>query len=102
ATRSELTGLRSAFVAAKKAGVTVLGGSGDLGATDYKYNAVSIYPYRVTSWPASDPLVTAVGGTKLDLDQSGTATEPPVAWNDTYEETSPTPKATGGGLSEVF
>ena len=102
ATRSDVTHLRSAFVAAERAKVTVLGGSGDLGATDYKFNASSIYPFRVTSWPASDPLVTAVGGTKLDLDAAGTQVHPPVAWNDTYERSVPSPAATGGGLSEFF
>jgi subtilase family serine protease len=100
--RSQLISLRSAFIAAKKAGITILGGSGDLGATDYEYNAVSIYPHRVTSWPATDPLVTAVGGTKLDLDASGNELAPAVAWNDTYERSVPAPNATGGGHSEFF
>jgi subtilase family serine protease len=100
--KSQLTALRSALLAAQKANVTVLGGSGDLGATDYEYNAVAIYPHRVTSWPASDPLVTAVGGTKLDLDASGNPLAPAVAWNDTYERTNPSPNATGGGHSEFF
>jgi subtilase family serine protease len=102
ASKSQLTALRSAFIAAKKAGITVLGGSGDLGATDYEYNAVSIYPHRVTSWPATDPLVTAVGGTKLDLDASGNELAPAVAWNDTYGRSVPAPNATGGGHSEFF
>ncbi|HEV3327801.1 MAG TPA: S53 family peptidase [Acidimicrobiales bacterium] len=100
--RAQLIALRSAFLAAKKASVTVLGGSGDLGATDYEYNAVTIYPRRVTSWPASDPLVTAVGGTKLDLDAAGNQLSPAVAWNDTYERPLPSPNATGGGHSEFF
>ena len=100
--RAKLISLRSAFLAAQKANVTVLGGSGDLGATDYEYNAVAIYPHRVTSWPASDPLVTAVGGTKLDLDAAGNQLSPAVAWNDTYERSTPVPNATGGGHSEFF
>ena len=29
--------------------------------------------------------MTAVGGTKLDLDAAGTQVHPPVAWNDTYD-----------------
>ena len=100
--KAQLLSLRSAFLAAERAGVTVLGGSGDLGATDYEYNAVTIYPRRVTSWPASDPLVTAVGGTRLDLDASGSALAPAVAWNDTYERAKPSPDATGGGHSVIF
>lgn len=101
---SQLKALRSAYLAAQRDHVTVLGGSGDLGATDYEYNVVDIYPYRVTSWPASDPLVTAVGGTKLDLSDSGTALAPPSAWNDTYlgDPKVPVPRATGGGRSIFF
>jgi len=100
--RAQLMGLRSAFVAAQKAGVTVLGGSGDLGATDFELNASTIFPFRVTSWPASDPLVTAVGGTYLDLSNQGKPLAPPSAWNDTYARTPPYPSATGGGHSEFF
>jgi subtilase family serine protease len=98
---SQLKGLRSAFIAAQKADVTVLGASGDLGATDYEDNASTIYPYRVTSWPASDPLVTAVGGTELVLAADGTTKGPAVAWNDLQDVDSP-PSATGGGLSVFF
>ena len=98
----ELNGLRSAYVAAAAAKVTVLAGSGDLGATDYESDAKTIYPFRVTSWPSSDPLVTAVGGTKLDLNGHGTPLARAVAWNDTYSSSPPTPKATGGGRSIFF
>ncbi|HUD69551.1 MAG TPA: S53 family peptidase [Acidimicrobiales bacterium] len=98
----QLSPLRAAFLAAAKATVTVLGGSGDLGATDFELNAKTIYPYRVTSWPASDPLVTAVGGTKLDLNGQGRPLQPAAAWNDTYEHSPPAPRATGGGRSVLF
>ena len=98
----QLDALRSAFVAAAAAKVTVLGGSGDLGATDFESNAKTIYPYRVTSWPASDPLVTAVGGTRLNLSNNGTPVARAVAWNDTYQHTPPVPQATGGGRSIFF
>ena len=100
--KSQVTKLRSAFIAAQKANVTVVAGSGDLGATDFKSNAKAIYPYRVTSWPASDPLVTSVGGTKLDLNNHGTPLAPPTAWNDTYRHSPPYPAATGGGHSVFF
>ncbi len=97
---AQLSPLRSAYVAAAKDRVTVLAGSGDLGATDYESDAKTIYPYRVTSWPASDPLVTSVGGTRLDLSASGTALAPAVAWNDTAARGAP--NATGGGVSTFF
>ena len=75
--------------------MTVLAGSGDEGATNYESDATTLYPYRVTSWPATDPLVTAVGGTQLDLDQAGNKLEPDVVWNDGFG-------ASGGGTSAIF
>jgi subtilase family serine protease len=89
--------LRSAFQNARRHHVTVLASSGDSGATDYSSATQNDrYPMRVTSWPASDPLVTSVGGTKLTLDAQGRRLAPDVVWND-----SPI-GATGGGLSTVF
>ncbi len=49
--------LHRVFVAATRAGGTVLAGAGDFGATDGN-------DYVVASYPASDPLVIAVGGTE--------------------------------------
>lgn len=60
--------LRQAFVDAKANNVTVLASTGDGGTTNtYKEpvkNPAPI-PYPSVIWPASDPLVTAVGGTYL-------------------------------------
>ena len=75
-------GLRSAFKNAAERRVTVLGASGDLGATDFELNLNDIYPTRVNSWPSSDPLVTSVGGTLLTLDDAGNRLTPDVVWND--------------------
>ena len=59
----------------------------------------------MTSWPDSDPLVTAVGGTQLHLDAAG-APSPDTVWNDTYDvatqqfifgDDGPNPLAGGGG-----
>jgi len=96
--------LRSAFQLARTKGVTVLAASGDTGATDYMLNGTSLYTHRVTSWPDSDPLVTSVGGTRLNLN-AGKYTS--VAWNDTFNTSAtgasgPTPNATGGGKSVLF
>ena len=64
------------------------------------------YPFRVSSWPATDPIVTAVGGTQLHLDAQGNRTQPDNAWNDTNDPAvvgaPPVPTSTGGGLSKVF
>ncbi|HUO69935.1 MAG TPA: S53 family peptidase [Solirubrobacteraceae bacterium] len=92
--------LRSAFINAALHGVTVLGASGDGGATDYQSNLIDFYPFRVNSWPSSDPLVTSVGGTQLHLDANGNRTAPDNVWND--QALFGSPAAGGGGVSAVF
>jgi subtilase family serine protease len=97
--------LRSAYMNAAAHGVSVLGASGDAGATGARTLspqgfADSYFTKRVAAWPATDPLVTAVGGTQLHLTASGNHTEPDTVWNDTNLFNSPS--AGGGGLSAVF
>jgi subtilase family serine protease len=87
--------LRYAFKTAAEHDVTVLAASGDNGATDAMENGSDLYPYKVNSWPSSDPLVTSVGGTELTLDDSGNRTAPDKVWHDDYG-------AAGGGVSGVF
>lgn len=102
---SALTPYRSAFTAASTSGVSVLAATGDAGATDYQSNGTSFFAQPVVDWPASDPLVTAVGGTLVTLDAQGRHTTPDVAWNDTYNPlitATPSPNATGGGSSAFF
>jgi subtilase family serine protease len=108
--RSALLRLRSAYTAAARAGVTVLAASGDSGVADVKYDGVTYYLHRVTSWPDSDPLVTGVGGTQLHLAAAGRP-RPATVWNDTYNGPTnryimgmkaPTPLAGGGGISVIF
>jgi subtilase family serine protease len=103
--------LRGAYLAAYSARVTVLAGSGDSGATGFRSNQQSYYTYPVTSWPASDPLVTAVGGTRLNLNANGYRKSADRVWNDTYNQTAnqlvdgndgPNPLAGGGGKSVIF
>jgi subtilase family serine protease len=95
----EILNLRSAFVNAAKNNVTVLAASGDEGATDLLPDESCCYPYRVTSWPPSDPLVTAVGGTQLHLDANGNRVAPDNVWND---QNVGIDAAGGGGQSIVF
>ncbi|MEU3571410.1 S53 family peptidase [Kitasatospora sp. NPDC036755] len=90
-----LTDLRYAFQAAADHNVTVLAASGDNGATDAQENGSDLYPYKVNSWPSSDPLVTSIGGTQLTLDDSGNRTAPDKVWHDKSG-------AGGGGVSGVF
>jgi subtilase family serine protease len=103
--------LRVAYLAASAGHVTVLAGAGDSGATGFASDQERYYTNRVTSWPASDPLVTAVGGTRLNLDAAGRRTSADTVWNDTYSRTAnqlvngdngPNPLAGGGGTSVIF
>jgi subtilase family serine protease len=103
--------LRGAYLAAYSSHVTVLAGSGDSGAVGFEANQQSYYTYPVTSWPASDPLVTAVGGTRLNLVANGNHNSADTVWNDTYSRTAnqlvngdngPNPLAGGGGKSVIF
>ena len=105
---AQLSPLRAAYTDAESRKVTVLAGTGDTGATDYESNGVSLYSRRVSAWPATDPLVTAVGGTQLEQSGAGYTS---VAWNDTYNQavtkywsgsSTASPYATGGGTSEFF
>ena len=92
--RQSLLNLRSAFVNARAHHVTMLAGSGDAGATNFTLSGSSLYPFRVNSWPSSDPLVTSLGGTMLHLDAAGNRTSPDETWNDGF--------GAGGGGSSLF
>jgi len=104
--------LRSAYEEAASHGVTVLASSGDTGASDAMTASAKRYSTTPTvTWPASDPLVTAVGGTQLSLDAAGTRTRPDRVWNDTaskvvndfvFGTSKAHPDASGGGLSTFF
>src|SRR6266567_6628855 len=98
--KGTLRPLRGAYLEAAQPShnVTVLSASGDGGATDFHNDLTTFYTRRVTSWPASDPLVTAVGGTDLRLDSGGNRTAPDQVWNDPVG----TPSASGGGKSIMF
>jgi subtilase family serine protease len=105
----QIAPLRAAYTDAESHHVTVLAGTGDAGATNFENDGVTYYRHRVTAWPATDPLVTAVGGTELEQNGDGSFTS--VAWNDTFNQTfakfwtgstHASPFATGGGVSEFF
>ncbi len=92
---SSLLNLRYAFKDAAAHGVTVLAASGDEGATGDESDGATLYPHRVNSWPSSDPLVTSVGGSMLNLNQAGDKITPDTVWNSGGG-------AGGGGVSAVF
>jgi subtilase family serine protease len=88
---ASILSFRSAFQLAARDHVTVLAATGDTGATSDEYNMKDLYTTRAVSWPATDPLVTAVGGTQLSLRANGTRLAPDTAWSDS-----------GGGTSIAF
>jgi subtilase family serine protease len=108
ASTQSLMNLRHAFISAAANGVTMLGSSGDGGTANSSFTPVPtqpVFPFPTVEWPASDPLVTGVGGTYLCTNPfTGTGvdnTDPPtecqgqpnreIAWI-----------AAGGGFSHVF
>jgi subtilase family serine protease len=98
---STILGLRSAFENAYRNGVTVLASAGDTGVTQVSTaTGTNYFPYRDVGWPASDPLVTAVGGTQLTLSTRGRRTAADQVWDDTT--LFGFPAATTGGISTVF
>lgn len=98
---SSILKLRSAYVAAEKAHVTVLGAAGDWGETSPSDASESTYfTFASANWPSSDPLVTSVGGLQLHLNSAGDQLMPPEVWNENSLLGGPV--AGGGGLSSVF
>lgn len=106
---ASLQNLRHAFQSAATKGVTVLASSGDGGSENDLKSPVkdpAAIPFPSVGWPASDPLVTAVGGTFLCVDPAtGTQIDdnsPPAdcAKNSGQREVGWT--FAGGGFSHVF
>ena len=88
------------YMAAKAANITVFASSGDGGASDG-------FPVTNASFPASDPLVTSVGGTNLFITDTGAYVGETV-WNDADPSLCPFGctngvfGATGGAQSTQF
>src|SRR2546422_1611527 len=104
-----LLNLRYAFEAAQTQGVTMLAASGDSGSaatTKVPIKNPTMFPFPAVWWPASDPLVTAVGGTYLCTDaDTGTTvdnTSPPANCQVTPAQREIGWIAGGGGFSHVF
>jgi subtilase family serine protease len=108
---ASIQGLRSAYFNAAMHHVTVLASTGDAGASNDIDVAGTLSTKPVVAWPATDPLVTAVGGTQLALLSDGSRTQADVVWNDSTNyalnnafsgSPEPTATGTGGGISAVF
>jgi subtilase family serine protease len=108
--KSGVHAVDSLFTAAEKAHITVIASSGDDGVSGVDNNG-NYYTYPVVNYPASNPLVTAVGGTQININASGQRGGPDSAWNDTYNRAAndfyygsdgPNPLASGGGKSIYY
>lgn len=109
-----LQNLRHAFISAAQNGVTVLGSSGDGGTANAGKapvggpNAGKLFPFPTVEWPASDPLVTGVGGTYLCTDPNATSVRtvdsvsPPAACQTHPGVAEVGWTFSGGGFSHVF
>jgi subtilase family serine protease len=79
------------FNAATRRGITLVAASGDWGATQLTCDGSSLLASAATSTPASDPDVTAVGGTRLLADGTSGAYQSESGWS-----------GSGGGFSAVY
>jgi subtilase family serine protease len=105
--RAALLKLRSAFLSARRHDVTVLAATNDFGVTGPTRAGGMFRTQPVVDWPASDPLVTAVGGTTLHLTGRGRRVSPDSAWNESRSAvvsryTGALPWASSGGVSAIF
>jgi subtilase family serine protease len=110
---ASLLNLRYAFVDAAQNGVTVLAATGDNGTANPKKSPVAkggtLIPFPTVGWPASDPLVTAIGGTYLCTDPNAPAAEPRTIYSGPPAKCAAFPAQaeigwtfSGGGFSHVF
>ncbi len=97
-THQAIFALRSAYEAAATNGVSVLDAAGDEGTAGVGQNG-EFLKHRAASWPATDPLVTGIGGTQLHLNEAGERTSPDTVWNDIPVGID---ASGGGGPSHVF
>ena len=105
--RAALLRLRYAYLSAHRHHVTVLAATNDFGVTGPTKAGGRFRTHPVVDWPASDPLVTAVGGTRLRLTARGRRISPDSAWNESGRAVvaryaGALPWAGGGGRSAIF
>ncbi|HET7723793.1 MAG TPA: S53 family peptidase, partial [Propionibacteriaceae bacterium] len=110
ASTQSLLNLRHAFISGTAAGMTFLASSGDDGSTGVTKTPVStggtLLPTPEVGWPASDPLVTAVGGTNLCTDVftglTVDSSHPPTECSSNPGVRETAWNGSGGGFSKVF
>jgi subtilase family serine protease len=112
ASPTSLLTLRHAYISAAQSGVTVLASSGDDGSAGILKSPVgqggSLLPNPTVGYPASDPLVTGVGGTYLCTDPFATSSrvvdsaDPPVNCQANPGQAEVGWIDAGGGYSHIF
>jgi subtilase family serine protease len=96
--KSTVDAMHAVYERAAAQHVTIVASSGDSGAANTGPDGVTYFAEPATQYPASDPLVTTVGGTDLHLDGYGDRVSPDTVWNDG----GTSPQASGGGKSVLF
>ena len=94
--RSGLKTVEAALSLESASGISVLASSGDGGSSSCIVKG-SPLPLKATSFPASSPYVTGVGGTNIVLNALNQI-QSEVVWNDAPYDVS----AGGGGTSQLF
>jgi len=83
---------RALLAAGRAAGpVTIVAATGDDGAAELTPDGHHVFSTPQVTWPASDPLVVAVGGTELGAQAPGEPVAPSTSW-----------PGSNGGRSMVF
>jgi subtilase family serine protease len=83
---------RALLAAGRAAGpVTIVAATGDDGVAELTPDGHHVYPTPQVTWPPSDPLVVAVGGTELGAQAPGEPLAPSTSW-----------PGSNGGRSRVF
>jgi subtilase family serine protease len=86
------------FARMTKHDITLVAASGDEGSAEFTCDGSSYF--KAVTTPASDPNVTAVGGTTLDADGSSGAYHSETTWNNSALLGDAL--ASGGGVSVVY
>jgi subtilase family serine protease len=89
--------MNTTFASAAQKGISVLAASGDDGASNFTCDASTFFSTPGVGLPASNPNVTAVGGTFLQTDGAGSY-QAESAWT----QASTNGGATGGGFSGLY
>src|ERR1700676_1819008 len=95
--RKVLADFSEFYERARREHVTVFASAGDSGSSNVELDGVTIYPFPTVAFPASSPLVTAVGGTSLYADTAGHHQSETL-----WDEVALGGGAGGGGIIQVF